>query len=92
MTVTEDWALSEAQRQETVARMANNIGSLAFFRGSPIPDDIAAAAAAAVEKKAYTVARVEARTTTGVRCGGRRLQACRGSSNHALQETTWRCP
>lgn len=63
----QEWALSEAQRAETVARMAKNIGSLAFFRGAPIADDVAAAAAAAVEKKAYTVARVEARTTTGVR-------------------------
>lgn len=81
MTVeaAQEWALSDAQRAETVARMAKNIGSLAFFRGAPIADDVAAAAAAAVEKKAYTVARVEARTTTGVRwvlgwrgrrCGG----------------------
>lgn len=52
--------------------MANNISALAFFRGTPIPDDAVQAAAAAVEKKAYTVARVEARTTTGVRCGRRR--------------------
>lgn len=66
MTV-EEWSLSDSQRQETVSRMANNISALAFFRGTPIPDDAVQAAAAAVEKKAYTVARVEARTTTGVR-------------------------
>ena len=41
-----------------------NIASMAFFRGTPIPDAAAAAAAAAAEKKAYTTARVEARTTT----------------------------
>ncbi len=70
MTVqAEEWALTEAQRQETVDRMAKNISAMAFFRGAPIPDDVVSAAAAAVEKKAYTVARVEARTTTGVRCG-----------------------
>lgn len=75
MTVqAEEWALSEAQRQETVDRMAKNISAMAFFRGAPIADDVVAAAAAAVEKKAYTVARVEARTTTGVRCGSSRLR------------------
>lgn len=63
-----EWALPDGQRQETVERMAKNISALAFFRGSPIADDVVAAAAAVVEKKAYTVARVEARTTTGVRC------------------------
>eukprot|EP00887_Chlorella_sp_A99_P001191 scaffold14.g1191.t1 len=40
---------------------------MAFFRGAPVDDDTAREAAVAVEKKAYTVARVEARTTTGVR-------------------------
>ena len=67
MTV-EDWSLSDGQRQETVGRVANNISAMAFFAGSPIADDVVQAAAAAIEKKAYTVARVEARTTTGVRC------------------------
>jgi hypothetical protein len=67
MTV-EEWSLTDAQRQETVGRVANNISAMAFFRGTPIPDDAVQAASAAVEKKAYTVARVEARTTTGIRC------------------------
>lgn len=67
MTVDQEWALSDAQRQETVARVANNISAMAFFRGTPIADDVVQTAAAAAEKKAYTVARVEARTTTGVR-------------------------
>ena len=65
--MTAEWALSEEQRQETVRRMQANISTMAFFRGTPIADDLVAASAAAIEKKAYTVARVEARTTTGVR-------------------------
>lgn len=67
MTVEAEWALSDSQRQETVRRLAQNVSAMAFFRGAPIADDAVAAAAAAIEKKAYTVARVEARTTTGVR-------------------------
>jgi Ran GTPase-activating protein (RanGAP) involved in mRNA processing and transport len=63
----EDWALSDAQRAETVARVRANISSLAFFRGAPIGEAAAAAAAAAAERRAYTTARVEARTTTGSR-------------------------
>lgn len=67
MTVQAEWALSDSQRQETVRRLAQNVSAMAFFRVAPIADDAVAAAAAAIEKKAYTVARVEARTTTGVR-------------------------
>jgi large subunit ribosomal protein L31/Ran GTPase-activating protein 1 len=63
----EDWALSDAQRAETVARVRANISSLAFFRAAPIGEAAAAAAAAAAERRAYTTARVEARTTTGSR-------------------------
>ena len=74
MTTAEEWALSPEQRQETVERMAKNISAMAFFRGQPIADAAVQAAAAAVEKKAYTVARVEARTTTGVRWA---MQCCR---------------
>ena len=66
MTV-EDWSLPDGQRQETVSRVANNMSAMAFFAGAPIADDLVQAAAAAVEKRAYTVARVEACTTTGVR-------------------------
>ena len=67
MAAVDEWALPDAQRHETVERMATNISALAFFRGAPLGDDVVQAASAAVEKKAYTVARVEARTTTGVR-------------------------
>lgn len=77
MTVADgaqEWELTETQRADTVARVANNISSMAFFSGRPLDDDTARAAAITVEKKAYTVARVEARTTTGVRCVGQGLR------------------
>jgi hypothetical protein len=66
MTV-EEWSLSDEQRADTVERIRANVSSMSFFRGTPLAPEAVAAAATAVEKKAYTVARVEARTTTGVR-------------------------
>lgn len=63
----EDWSLTDAQRSDTVVRIRANMSSMAFFRGTPLAPEIVEAAAVAVEKKAYTVARVEARTTTGFR-------------------------
>ena len=82
----EDWALTEAQRQETVSRVRDSISGLAFFRGAKLPDAEVAAAAEAAEKKAYTVARVEARTTTGVRPHHETLKVGRdeGASRSAL--------
>lgn len=62
-----EWSLSEAQREATVSRVRGSISGLAFFRGAKLPDEEVAAVAEAIEKKAYTVARVEARTTTGAR-------------------------
>ena len=62
MAAAAEWALSPEQRADTVDRVAKNISAMAFFRGQPIPDGDVQAAAEAVEKKAYTVARVEART------------------------------
>lgn len=67
MTQLEEWSLTDEQRQETIQRMQANISAMAFFRNTPIAGEAVAAAAVAIEKKAYTVARVEARTTTGVR-------------------------
>ena len=64
---TEEWALTDAQRADTVARIRTNMSTMAFFRSSPLPAEVVEAAAVAAEKKAYTVARVEARTTTGMR-------------------------
>lgn len=61
------WSLSGAQRADTVQRVKWNIASVAFFRGVEIPEAEAEAMAAAAERKAYTVAQVESRTTTGHR-------------------------
>lgn len=62
-----DWTLSDGSRADTVARLAANMTALAFSRGAALDDAAAFAAAAAAERKAYTTARVEARTTTGTR-------------------------
>ena len=65
--MAEEWRLSDEQRADTVARIRTNISSMSFFRGAPQAPEAVATAAAAIEKKAYTVARVEASTTTGMR-------------------------
>ena len=62
-----EWALSAEQREDTTTRVAQNLASMAFFAGGSIPDTEARRLAAEFERKAYTVARVEARTTTGTR-------------------------
>ena len=62
-----DWSLSSDQRKSTVSRVAANIATLAFSKGQQISDSDAERAAENAERKAYTVARVEAKTTTGVR-------------------------
>ncbi len=62
-----EWQLSVEQREDTIARLAKNLASMTFFSGGSIPDSEALRLAKDFEKKAYTVARVEARTTTGVR-------------------------
>eukprot|EP00878_Enallax_costatus_P020701 GHUV01021891.1.p1 GENE.GHUV01021891.1~~GHUV01021891.1.p1 ORF type:complete len:429 (+),score=176.02 GHUV01021891.1:75-1361(+) len=61
------WSLCQAERDATVERIANNISTIAFFKGLDISDDVAKTAAAAAEKKAYNAALVAARTTTGNR-------------------------
>lgn len=61
------WSLPQSDRDATVERIANNIISIAFFKGLTISDGAAKAAAAAAEKKAYMAAQVAARTTTGNR-------------------------
>ncbi len=77
MTVLADaeWSLTDEQRQETVHRVQTNISSIAFFRNAAIPEDIAEQAAIWCEKKAYTVAKVEARVTTGFRPNHETLKA-----------------
>lgn len=61
------WSLTDAERVETVERVAQNYATLSFNRGIDVTDAEAKETAVALEKKAYTVASVEARTTTGVR-------------------------
>ncbi|KAI8468546.1 MAG: hypothetical protein J3K34DRAFT_8402 [Monoraphidium minutum] len=61
------WSLSDKERAATAARIAANIATLAFFRGTEVQDAAAAEAAASIERKAYTAAGVAARTTTGDR-------------------------
>ena len=63
----DDWSLSSDQRRSTVARVAANISSIAFSKGQQLSDADAERAAENAERKAYTVARVEAKTTTGLR-------------------------
>ncbi len=62
-----EWSLSSDQRKSTVARVAANIATISFSKGQQISDADAERAAENAERKAYTVARVEAKTTTGVR-------------------------
>jgi len=63
----QEWQLSAAQRADTVVRVAQSLTAMAFHSGGRVSDDEAQRLATEFEKKAYTVARVEARTTTGVR-------------------------
>jgi len=66
-----EWQLSEEQRADTVVRIRETMATMSFFSGR---EEILAefqydldAIAPLIEKKAYTVAKVEARTTTGMR-------------------------
>ena len=63
----QEWSLSDEQRAETVARITQSIANLAFSQGTSIEDAEAQHSATIAEKKAYTVAQVESRTTTGIR-------------------------
>ncbi len=63
----QEWSLTSDQRKSTVARVAANISTIAFSKGQQVSDADAERAAENAERKAYTVARVEAKTTTGVR-------------------------
>ena len=67
LMVEQEWALSDEQRAETVTRITQSIANLAFSQGRNIDDAEAQETANKVEKKAYTVAHVESRTTTGIR-------------------------
>ncbi len=63
----QQWSLSDGQRQETVDRITTSIINLSFSQGHSLSETVAVGAAATAEKKAYTVARFESRTTSGYR-------------------------
>ncbi|KAG2441186.1 hypothetical protein HYH02_010030 [Chlamydomonas schloesseri] len=65
--MTQTWSLTPAQREDVVSRLVSNICALAHVQGLELSAEVAAVAAAAIEKKAYTAAEVAARTTTGNR-------------------------
>ena len=69
------WALDAASREETISRLTANIASLAFAKGVSVALEDARSAAVAAEKRAYTVAGVESRTTTGHRPQSESLRA-----------------
>jgi hypothetical protein len=75
MADADAWELSPLTREATVDRLAASLVGLAFARGADLDPGAARAAAAAAERAAYTTARVEARTTTGVRPAGETLRA-----------------
>jgi WPP domain len=61
------WCLSEDERAAIVTRAAAGISSMSFFYEKTVDDNIAQATAKSIERRAYTRALVESRTTTGVR-------------------------
>jgi WPP domain len=71
MSITENnaeaWNLSAEERSAIVDRAASGISNMSFFSDRAVDDDVAAETAKAIERKAYTRALVESRTTTGVR-------------------------
>lgn len=71
----DDWSLDQATREATVSRLSANLVSMAFARGAAL--DVAAAQDKAknAERRAYTTAQVESRTTTGVRPHAETLRA-----------------
>jgi large subunit ribosomal protein L31/Ran GTPase-activating protein 1 len=73
----EEWNLSDSQRADTIDRIKKNMFNMYFFsyETKPAVSDIGAIAAV-IEKKAYTVAKVEAKTTTGYRPHHETLKVC----------------
>ena len=69
------WELLPEQRAEMVHRLTANIASLAFAQGVSMRLEDAEYAAGTAEKKAYTVASVESRTTSGQRPHAESLRA-----------------
>ena len=79
MTETE-WQLTDEQRADTVVRIRETMATMTFFSGREESMDGNCydldVVAPLIEKKAYTVAKVEARTTTGMRPHHETLKVC----------------
>lgn len=73
-----EWQLSGDQRADTVERIKDNLASMHFFyEDNSMPSEVnLGMLASVIEKKAYTVARVEAKTTTGTRPHHETLKVC----------------
>jgi hypothetical protein len=73
-----EWQLSGDQRADTVERIKANLASMHFFyEENAMPTEAnLGMIAMVIEKKAYTVARVEAKTTTGTRPHHETLKVC----------------
>jgi Ran GTPase-activating protein (RanGAP) involved in mRNA processing and transport len=67
MATTAEWALSKDQREDTIERIKSSLSNMHFFcSGASQPGDLYSLAKT-IESRAYTVATVESRTTTGFR-------------------------
>lgn len=84
------WGRSNEQRHDTIKRMAANFAAIVFSKGGQINDAQALQVATGIERKAYTVASVEAKTTTGQRPAEETEQAyirCSSSMQTAKAQT-----
>ena len=71
----DDWSLDQPTREATVSRLAANLVSMAFACGVALDVAEAQDKARNAERRAYTTAQVESRTTTGVRPHAETLRA-----------------
>ena len=71
----DDWSLEQPTREATVSRLAANLVSMAFACGAALDVAEAQDKARNAERRAYTTAQVESRTTTGVRPHAETLRA-----------------
>jgi Ran GTPase-activating protein 1 len=71
----DDWSLDQPTREATVSRLSANLVSMAFARSAALDIAEALEKARSAERRAYTTAQVESRTTTGVRPHAETLRA-----------------
>ncbi len=69
------WQLGRDERNETVRRVAENLFSLAYSRKKAVSDKDAREIAQQIEERAYNTARIESKTTTGLRPADESLRA-----------------